>query len=1204
MLKDIRLHIHSDEALQTQIEEDFARQIRETHAKNVEAFKRNIPSLSPFIQNLRSKNISTFCNQFGEANLVDLGNGRTVYGFHPQDEIDSQVARFQAQGAYISLVQNTASTAAKTTATVSDDEKDLDFTCFERFEKLAQFSPVPNEIDCLIILGCGLGHHITKLIEQHTIKHIIVYEPEVQYFINSAFACKWYQTLALAKKKSTTLYMQIGKDGRDLIFDISDLLSMFEVAGCYVYKHYNHPIFNPVYNQLLNRSWQQLQSHGFSLTETRQNHLDFYPTWTPSIDLNHYVPVDRKSALFQSNLSSFKKYFKDIYQEFKSYSPQKWVPVIKPIDGSLNILHRDTLTPWYGKDAVEECHKSYANFEKHPNKDGLIFGYNGKKLKHYLHYQFVNKTEDLLSKEKSIGELPNKVESLIMFGLGLGYQLEALFNNREIDKLFLCEPNRDFFFASLFAIDWGAILTKVDDSEGRLYLNIGDDGTNLIRDLINQFYSVGPYILSKTYFYQSYYNSNLANAIGQLREQLQIVILMGEYFDHAFYGIQQTKYGLAKGFPHLLSMPDKQLTNDDKNIPVFLVGNGPSLDHSIDVLKECQDQAILISCGTSLQVLYKHGIKPDFHAEVEQNRATYDWCRRIGGDAFLKDISLVACNGIHPDTCNLFKDVYVAFKEGESSTTSALQVLGAQNYTTLTFAFPTVANFATNLFIRLGFTQLYLFGVDLGFVDSKNHHSKDSGYYKGNGEEQYDYADNNNTSIEVPGNFRKRVYTKHEFKIARSLLEDLLGSSKIDCFNCSDGAMIKGSIPLLLDNVLLVTTRKEKQNCLENIKQQAFQSAKDYQNFETIFHRSFKEKSLHTDLAQFLKNSEKVFESQAEIEDFVETQRKLLFDSYKGGISILFYLLYGSINYANAFFSKLSGSAENSENELEAANTARELWLETLQEVKKRINHDGEKFDVSGSMKEIRELEILKNSPLGKIHYISGGFDESELIKHITTLKYDADVIYSLEHSESNSERINIVTIINHNNYTTVCDALKAFRDASSKTQVYVTIVTDAPDLPNQIKSNIVLNDWHVCFICIPRPMVKTDIDRFSQGKIPFSVHTIFGHVKWLLKALHSANKYQMVIPKLVFINPNQESVAQHTDSMNQIYSEFDHVIDCGSYIAIPKNQDTQDSNLLDGLGNRGSFKTMPLDSSSWLTGEIPETQQAMLIDVAKQFIV
>ena len=138
---------------------------------------------------------------------------------------------------------------------------------------------------------------------------------------------------------------------------------------------------------------------------------------------------------------------------------------------------------------------------------------------------------------------------------------------------------------------------------------------------------------------------------------------------------------------------------------------------------------IIVSCGTSLQVLHRHGIVPDYHAEIEQNRSTHDWATRLKDKDYLKQITLVSCNGVHPDTCDLYKNVLVAFKEGESSTVSSLNILGENNFETLKFAFPTVSNFAVNLFVTLGFKQLYFFGIDLGFIDKNHHHSKSSGYY-------------------------------------------------------------------------------------------------------------------------------------------------------------------------------------------------------------------------------------------------------------------------------------------------------------------------------------------------------------------------------------------------------------------------------------------------------------------------------------------
>ncbi len=53
-------------------------------------------------------------------------------------------------------------------------------------------------------------------------------------------------------------------------------------------------------------------------------------------------------------------------------------------------------------------------------------------------------------------KLPDQVETLIIFGIGLGQHIELLTQQRQIKNLFLCEPNLDFFAASLWVTDWAA----------------------------------------------------------------------------------------------------------------------------------------------------------------------------------------------------------------------------------------------------------------------------------------------------------------------------------------------------------------------------------------------------------------------------------------------------------------------------------------------------------------------------------------------------------------------------------------------------------------------------------------------------------------------------------------------------------------------------------------------------------------------------
>lgn len=922
MLKNIRLHLEKDDEAQLELDKKLAERVSILHKKNINVFQRNIPSLVQYLQKNLTKNISIFNNWRDEANIVNISTGRTLYGLHPESEITKQVQLFEESPLYLNIDLGAPA--------ITDEHLTRD-----------------SELECMIVFGCGMGLHLEQLIERFQIKHLIVYEPEIQYFQCSALLTEWEEIFKIAKEKGTHLYLQLEKDGRHLLDDVSQLLSVFQISRIYFFRHYNNVVFNKICSDVKNKSYEKLKVQGFSFN-LEESLYDFCPLWTYPNAPADWHPVDTRSSRYNDNLRAFKTLFPEIYKVMDGYEPKAWFPCEND-SGEINLHHKEFDCYWYGEYPKEESSLNLNQFVENPNKDGLVLGYEGEKLAHYMHYKFVKKTEDLLKKtEEKVGSLPEEVQSVIVFGLAAGYQLEEFFFNHKIEYLFICEPNLDFFHASLFSIDWKAIFRKISKEELRIYINLGETSGNLIKDLMKQFYSLGPYILNNTYFYQSYYNTQLNNSIKQLREQLQIVISMGEYFDHAYYGIAHTQYSISKSIKYMASNPSSRLSYTDKEVPVFLVGNGPSLDMSIDTIREFKDRALIISCGTSLQVLYKHNIVPDFHAEIEQNRTTYDWASLINAPEFLKTVSLLSCNGIHPDTTTLYKDVYLTFKEGESSTVSTTAVFGEDKFEILEFAFPTVGNLATNLFTKMGFHNIYLIGIDLGFIDAKKHHSVESAYYNDDGSQLSDYEQKNNTNFVVPGNFRKAVNTKHEFYVAKQMLEQTIAHSTkgVTYYNCSDGAGIIGTNPLPLSNIIVSGTEAEKNLTLGKIKGQLF-----LKQFDT---GALAKLQLHysrdTLKADFEKLKEAIYEPLATNEDgekLTENHRKLLIESYKGGKSLLFFYLHGTINYANAVLAKLVHASNDGDIVEENLNLFKEYWLNYLDEIEQLILANQMNFDIS-----------------------------------------------------------------------------------------------------------------------------------------------------------------------------------------------------------------------------------------------------------------
>jgi hypothetical protein len=1091
MLKNIRLHIEKDEKKQAELDEKLAKKIIETHISNINAFQRNIPTLLSYVKNTDLVNYSVFVNKYGENNIVDYGMGRTFYGFHPEAEVLEQLSRIEQH-------------CPKVEFKATPKNQDVNSPTALKIEDLAsvklrnQQPPMPYEIECLVVLGCGLGIHLSHLLKQHKIKNLLIYEPELQYFQCSVMTTSWQDIFILAKEHDTSIFLQLEKDGRDLLQDINELIEHSTISSFHLYKHYNHQVFDSLHKDLSERSWTDIENNGFSI-KSKESYLDFLPSWTPNIDLATHSLLTAPNDKLSNNLNAFKKFFPEIYKQYKQYTPKKWQPIVNA-KGEVNLIKIDSLNTWYGESPKLDCILNFENFNEQPHKDGLVLGYKGTKLAHYIHYQFVKETEELLKQaEDDVGALPDNVASIIMFGLGVGYQLEKLLDEHTVEKLFICEPNPDFFYASLFAIDWQRILETVEQTGSRIYLNIGDDGTNLFRDLLSQFYAIGPYILNSTYFYQSYYNASLNLAISQLREQLQVVISMGEYFDHAYYGIAHTKEGMKRKIPILAANPASKLSYDEKEVPIFIVGNGPSLDSSIEVIKEWQGQAIVVSCGTTLQALHRNGITPDFHAEIEQNRSTFDWAVLIGDLAYLKKITLISCNGIHPDTCDLYKDVLIAFKEGESSTISALNVLGREKFETLLNAFPTVSNFAIDLFSTIGFTSIYLISVDLGFVDVKHHHSKSSGYYQEDGKETYDYADSANTSLIVPGNFRSSVNTKHEFKVSRQVIEQVTSAKPKgqEFYNCSDGAKIQGALPIRLGELLIVATEQQKSHAIGKLNTTIF-SNKNIGNYLEKFEQMFSQNLLIEELSDFETLLEKKVTSKEDVEKIINRQKEMLFASYRNGKSLLFYYLYGTVNYANAVLTKLANVSPK-KNYLElSCSQVKDKWLAHLKHIKALINnHFLESFDTSGFKVLIREqlliTEAVRNRSISidtdsekfqkSIEYlITSVFPYLRLLSSSSEVKSDYTIRYftNEEANRRQPKKTGFLNSIYIQELSTKNDLYKINNDCESiMTMPFLFGETNTLNTEYYMADmaiRVLLND-HTCSFILPKQVIYGDIN-------------------------------------------------------------------------------------------------------------------------------
>lgn len=907
MYKRAGYQLSTDETIQAELEQAVAPLLLERYQQNLQAFRQYIPSINSLLQNHNSQQYSVLCNKFAELNIVDFAVGQMFYQSHPQQEVAEDVQQYYRSAPFIWLDNHQASNVAA----------------------------LPEQIELLVMFGLGAGYQLESLVAQRSIHYLIVYEPSTDILACSAQMCNWKSILQQAAAKGTAIFLQIGNDASSLPADLAELLQQVDVGQCYFYRHYSHPVMDKVFNYMLQHSGDRQ-----ALTNDRL-HLGRYDNLYDEAESRHAntiasrqvsLSITTENPLYLRNMDALQIYYPQIYTVMQVYQPKHW-QLVTDDTGKANLWQEERKALFYA-DIDIDSKQLIDDFCQHPFQDDVFIGHRpGYKLHTYLHNQQVTKLLPILERSvKKRNYLPEQIDSLIVFGIALGKHITQLMQQHKVQNLYICEPNLDFFAASLNITDWAEIFEQAKQNKQRIYLNLGGDGDQYFQDLMRQFYMVGAYSIANTYLLTSYYSEKMNKAILELRSNLKVVLAVGEYFDHARFGIAHTYGAFALG-AKLLQLGCASRRYPALQLPIFIVGNGPSLDECFDYLHEYRDKAIIISCGTALKALHKQGIQPDFHAELEQNRATYDWVTQVNDPDYLKGIRLLSVNGIHPDTTELFAETLLCFKDGEASShlfQPALKQAGIEAES-LAYSYPTVTNMVLNMMLKMGFQSLYLFGVDLGFADINYHHSRHSAYFKADGQAVYDYQKAHGGGLPVAGNFLPFVFTKPEFDVSRKLLEQAIqdAQGKCEIYNCSNGVRIAGTVPLHPNNILLTTSPADKTVLLGHFIEQA------YQNVPSALAKHITDKLDPTLLRQTMDDWQLLLaediESEQQAKQLIDEQWKLLLKSKLQLGNPAFILFNGSTNYFSAIMLKLAVSTDHDDNsQLSAFNEVLAVWREYL----------------------------------------------------------------------------------------------------------------------------------------------------------------------------------------------------------------------------------------------------------------------------------
>jgi hypothetical protein len=242
---------------------------------------------------------------------------------------------------------------------------------------------------------------------------------------------------------------------------------------------------------------------------------------------------------------------------------------------------------------------------------------------------------------------PDHSGFVAILGMGLCYSaLNILKERLHLQRLALFELEPGIFIQALRYVDLSSIL-----EDPRLILGIG---TKLVisETLAKAFHTL-QLETANLYHHLPSFKFN-PDGYKQLQEEL-FTHINGLNVDGATTRTLGKNF-LENRFKHLCTIHHHRLLEhlhqEFEGIPAVLVAGGPSLDKNIHMLKQIQENAVIIAVDTALPALLKNEVHPHFMTCIDPNNLTFEKFADVIHK--VHNISLICSSWVNPRTPKTF----------------------------------------------------------------------------------------------------------------------------------------------------------------------------------------------------------------------------------------------------------------------------------------------------------------------------------------------------------------------------------------------------------------------------------------------------------------------------------------------------------------------------------------------------------------------
>ena len=372
-----------------------------------------------------------------------------------------------------------------------------------------------------------------------------------------------------------------------------------------------------------------------------------------------------------------------------------------------------------------------------------------------------------------------RLNHLILFGAADGARAKELIERLNPQFLTVAVTEWEDWVSSFWTVDWGEIWNQYCiDPEKRIYALRTDDAHSLAAYLADSCLPslehaatyCAPSSSDQLLKLHQDFNSNLLK---------RMVLYTGFAMDE--YNMIWNSWQSLKNKPRVFHVPTQPIA---RGLKCIVCGSGPSLDSSLQAIKELSQTHLIIACASNYGTLRRASIDVDILCLLERGDFMVEQYRETVQKYGAGSTRLLASVTTPSELHALFAEPMVYFRPA----LTPLAIFADSPQEVLSNEGPQSINTGIALAGTIGASSILLCGVDLGVVNHSHVRSEAA-----IGDSPRDFP------LDHPGNLKETVYTNSMLLDGKVVVEKYaakLADQGTLLFNASDGVLIEGFSPI------------------------------------------------------------------------------------------------------------------------------------------------------------------------------------------------------------------------------------------------------------------------------------------------------------------------------------------------------------------------------------------------------------------------